>query len=250
LQLDINEEQATVERLRKVVDIARVLSEQYNVVVTNPPYLAVSDFSAKLSNYTKKYFPDGKADLFAAFIERCNRMSTRHGYYAMITMHSWMFLSSFEDLRMKMETADFVNMAHLGARAFEEIGGEVVQTTAFVIRKTSIPKYKSTYCRLLEENSQDEKESAFLKGKERYITSQTKFAKIPGAPVAYWIQPGILDAFENGTQLGNIGEIVTGMSTGNNDSYLRMWAEVSLDSIAFYRSSMEDIDLRITRWIP
>ena len=137
-----------------LVKCAELLAQKYDVVVTNPPYMAVSNAGAKVNNYVKKNFPDSKADLFAVFIERCGQMVKKNGYQAMITQHAWMFLSSFERLRTKLLAVDIVNMAHLGARAFEEIGGEVVQTTSFVIRKSHIADYKGEYCRLIEPTSQ------------------------------------------------------------------------------------------------
>lgn len=142
--------------------------------------MAVSNAGSKVNNYVKKNFPDSKADLFAVFIERCGQMAKKNGYQAMITQHAWMFLSSFEKLRTKLLAVDIVNMAHLGARAFEEIGGEVVQTTSFVIRKSHIADYKGEYCRLIEPTSQQGKEDMFLAGENRYAADQSNFSKIPG----------------------------------------------------------------------
>ena len=136
---DINLMQmSALDELLPLVKCAELLVQKYDVVVTNPPYMAVSNAGAKVNDYVKKNFPDSKADLFAVFIERCGQMAKKNGYQAMITQHAWMFLSSFEKLRAKLLSVDIVNMAHLGARAFEEIGGEVVQTTSFVIRKSHI----------------------------------------------------------------------------------------------------------------
>ena len=125
-----------LDELLPLVKCAELLAQKYDVVVTNPPYMAVSNAGAKVNDYVKKNFPDSKADMFAVFIERCGQMAKKNGYQAMITQHAWMFLSSFEKLRTKLLAVDIVNMAHLGARAFEEIGGEVVQTTSFVVRKS------------------------------------------------------------------------------------------------------------------
>jgi len=232
------------------VMVAETLAQKYDVVITNPPYMAVSVTDAKLSSFVVKHYPDSKADLFAVFIEKCRDMLKVNGIQAMITMHSWMFLSSFEDLRSKLVHTNTINMAHLGARAFEEIGGEVVQTVSFVMRKAHIAKYKGIYCRLLEATSQDGKEEDFLAQRNRYCISQDKYQAIPGSPVAYWVHPRILWAFENGERMGDVAEIVTGMSTGKNELYLRFWHELAVDSIAFYKSHMEDIDLRKTKWIP
>ena len=127
---------AAAERLLPLVEQAEILAQHYDVVVTNPPYMGSSGMSAKLSAFVKKNYPDSKSDLFAVFIERCRQMAKQNGYQAMITQHAWMFLSSFEKLRTKLlADNDIINMAHLGARAFEEVGGEVVQTTSWVMRK-------------------------------------------------------------------------------------------------------------------
>ena len=238
------------ERITTLAYQAKALSQDYQIVVTNPPYLGVSDLSSKLGDFIKSKYPEGKADLFSAFIERCATMTRNKGFYAMITMHSWMFLSSFEELRIKMEYSDFVNMVHLGAHAFEEIGGEVVQTTSFVIRKTYTNGYKGIYFRLLEESTQDAKEEAFLRHDSMFVSSQDKYKAIPGAPVAYWVEKGILDSFESGTVMGKIAEIVTGMSTGNNDLYLRLWTEVDVNRILFRSTSFENVDLSISEWVP
>lgn len=183
----IHGEQIAAPLLQRLINIGEALSQQYDVVVTNPPYMAVSNAGAKVNDYVKKNFPDSKADMFAVFIERCGQMAKKNGYQAMITQHAWMFLSSFEKLRTKLLAVDIVNMVHLGARAFEEIGGEVVQTTSFVIRKSHIADYKGEYCRLIEPTSQQGKEDMFLAGENRYAADQSNFSKIPGSPVAYWI---------------------------------------------------------------
>lgn len=157
--------------------MAQTLAQKYDVVVTNPPYMGSSGMGAKLAEYVKKNYPDSKSDLFAVFIEVCSRMAKQNGYQAMITQHAWMFLSSFEKLREKMMLTETVSMAHLGARAFEEIGGEVVQTTSFVRVRTHIDNYKGVYCRLIEPTSQQGKEEMFLAGENRYVANQDNFAK-------------------------------------------------------------------------
>ena len=223
-ELDVEE---TKDALRALVVQGAILAQKYDVVVTNPPYMAVSNAGAKVNDYVKKNFPDSKADLFAVFIERCGQMAKKNGYQAMITQHSWMFLSSFEKLRTKLLTVDIVNMAHLGARAFEEIGGEVVQTTSFVIRKSHIAGYKGEYCRLIEPTSQQGKEDMFLAGENRYAADQSNFSKIPGSPVAYWISDQLVHSFVIGKPLTSIAPTRKGMFTGNNDIWLRFWFEIN-----------------------
>ena len=225
---DINMSRETALReLFPLVQVAEALAQKYDAVVTNPPYMGGSGMSAKMSDFVKKNYPDSKSDLFAVFIEKCGQMVKEHGYQAMITQHAWMFLSSFEKLRTKLLQTDIVNMAHLGARAFEEIGGEVVQTTSFVLRKNHIADYESEYCRLIEPTTQQGKEDMFLDGKNRYVADQSNFPKIPGSPVAYWASPSIFSIFKNGKSLEQIADCCTGMQTGNNDKYVRYWFEVS-----------------------
>ena len=226
-ELDVEE---TKDALRALVVQGAILAQKYDVVVTNPPYMGSSGMSAKLSEYVKKHYPDSKADMFAVFIERCGQMAKKNGYQAMITQHAWMFLSSFEKLRTKLLTVDIVNMAHLGARAFEEIGGEVVQTTSFVIRKSHIADYRGEYCRLIEPTTQQGKEDMFLAGENRYAADQSNFSKIPGAPVAYWVSKNFIKAFQH-QLLGSIAFPKTGFTTGNNDEFLRLWFEVSNNKI-------------------
>lgn len=180
----------------RVWNFKRLLAQNYDVVVTNPPYMGGSGMSAKLSEFVKKNYPDSKSDLFAVFIEKCGELLKSTGYQAMITQHAWMFLSSYEKLRGKLILSDIINMAHLGSRAFEEIGGEVVQTTAFVLSKRNTTNFKATYVRLVDYNSQQAKEEAFLSGSERYTAKKENFVKIPGRPVAYWVSEAMIKAFE------------------------------------------------------
>lgn len=223
----------TCTQLQILLEIAEVLAQQYDVVVTNPPYMAVSNGDAALNKYIKDNYPDSKGDLFAAFIERCGRFARQNGYQAMITQHAWMFLSSFEKLRTKLlQSADIVNMAHLGARAFEEIGGEVVQTTSFVLRRAYTKRYRGTYCRLVEPTTQQGKEDMFLTEENRYMAEQTNFSKIPGSPIAYWVNKMLIQVFEN-QKLSNSGFSFQGIITGDVNYFLRLWYEIELEKIAF-----------------
>ncbi len=216
--------------LLPLVQVAEALAQKYDVVVTNPPYMGSSGMSTKLSDYVKKYYPDSKSDLFAVFIEHCGQMAKKNGYQAMITQHAWMFLSSFEKLRIKLLNADIVNLAHLGARSFEEIGGEVVQTTSFVMRKSYISDYNGKYCRLIEPTTQQGKEDMFLAKENRYVADQSNFSKIPGSPVAYWVSKPVYQAFDN-EKIGKYAISDGQTKTGNNDKYLRMLWEVPVSEI-------------------
>lgn len=216
-------------KLLPLVRVAQTLAQKYDVVVTNPPYMGASNMNSDLSEYVKKYYPDSKSDLFAVFIEVCSRMAKQNGYQAMITQHAWMFLASFEKLREKMMLTETVSMAHLGARAFEEIGGEVVQTTSFVRVRTHIDNFKGVYCRLIEPTTQQDKEEMFLAGENRYTANQDNFAKIPGSPVAYWASKNEIDVFANNSKIDDLFETRNGMSTTNNNLFLRFWFECPLN---------------------
>ena len=239
-----------LDELLPLVKCAELLAQKYDVVVTNPPYAAVSGLADDMSKFIKANYPDSKADLFAVFIERCGEMLVQDGYQAMITQHAWMFLSSFEKLRTKLLAVDIVNMAHLGARAFEEIGGEVVQTASFVIRKSHIADYKGEYCRLIEPTSQQGKEDMFLSGENRYAADQSNFSKIPGAPVAYWVSDKLASAFGEGQALDKIGASRSGMQTGDNNLFLRFWQEVCFNNIKFNTAPAEDLLSIEQRWFP
>ena len=223
---DINMMQmSALDELLPLVKCAELLAQKYDVVVTNPPYMAVSNAGAKVNDYVKKNFPDSKADMFAVFIEHCGQMAKKNGHQAMITQHAWMFLSSFEKLRTKLLAVDIVNMAHLGARAFEEIGGEVVQTTSFVIRKSHIADYKGEYCRLIEPTSQQGKEDMFLAGENRYEADQSNFSKIPKARIGYWISNKMIGQFSK-KPISKYADTRRGLQTGNSEKFIRKWYEV------------------------
>ena len=227
----------------------RLLAQKYDVVVTNPPYMGASGMSAKLSEFVKKNYPDSKSDLFAVFIERCGKMVKSNGFQAMITQHAWMFLSSFEKLRAKLLKVDIVNMAHLGARAFEEIGGEVVQTTSFVLQKCHIANFKGTYCRLIEPTSQQGKEDMFLAGENRYAADQSNFSKIPGSPVAYWVSEKFVSIFSNAL-MDAYASTNNGFTTGDNNLFLRLWSEVVFSKIGFSVPSIESLSNEKAKWFP
>jgi len=206
------------ELLPVLIKQAKILGQKYDVVITNPPYMGSGGMNVTLSDYVKKNYPDSKSDLFAVFIERCGTMLKKNGLQAMITQHAWMFLSSYEKLREKLLHKDIVNMAHLGARAFEEIGGEVVQTTAFVMQNRNINNYKSTFNRLIDFKNQKAKEQAFLSGQYKYAMQKESFAKIPGMPLAYWIvRPEIF----KDKQIGDFFFSGGRNKTHNDEKYLR-----------------------------
>lgn len=239
-----------LDELLPFVQMAEVMSQKYHTVCTNPPYMGSSGMNGKLSEFIKKHYPDSKSDLFAVFIEKCGQMVKKNYYQTMITQHAWMFLSSFEKLREKLLQKTMVNMAHLGTRAFEEIGGEVVQTTSFVLLNDSIKDYKGVYCRLIEPTTQQGKEDMFLSGQNRFESSQSNFFKIPGNPVAYWVDKNIFNDFKEGVNITKYVDTFQGIITGDNNKFLRLWFEPSYEHLALDKRSIKEIDLHKNYWIP
>lgn len=225
-----------------MMKIYTILGQKYDVVCTNPPYMGGSGMNAKLSEFVKSKFPDSKSDLFACFIEKCGQLAKPHGFYAMITQHAFMFLSSYENLRKKLMQKTTVNMAHLGARAFDEIGGEVVQTTAFVMTG-HIKDYKGTYARLVDTVGENEKRDLFLSGDKRFAAKQENFSKIPGMPVAYWVSEAVNRCFEKGLKFDEFASPKQGIKTADKDRFLRFWHEINYE-----RSSI--FDSNIDKWFP
>lgn len=250
LDFDAGNLEETKEKLWRLLEVAATLAQKYDVVVTNPPYMGVSNASAKVQEYIKKEYPDSKSDFFAVFIEQCGKMLSPNRYQAMVTQHAWMFLSSFEKLRTKLlSTVDIVNMAHLGARAFEEIGGEVVQTTSFVIRKSHVADYKGEYCRLIDPTTQQGKEDMFLAGENRYEADQSNFSKIPGSPVAYWVKKRTFELF-SGKKASEYYNARVGLMTTDNDRFLRFFWEVSSNHICYNAHNDEEAAKSQARWFP
>ncbi len=249
IPMNIHGEVEAAPRLQALINLGQALSQKYHVVVTNPPYMGISGMADKLTELVKAKYPDTKSDLFAVFIERIRSMLAMNGFQAMITQHAWMFLSSFEKLRIKLQQYDLIDMIHLGSRAFDEISGEVVQTTSFVFRNSSIYLYKGVYCRLVSPITEKGKEELFLSGECRSITTQSNFSKIPGAPVAYWVSDQFSQVYGN-RLLKEIGESRQGLATTDNDTYLRLWHEVDFCRIAFGCKDKNAALMTGCKWFP
>ena len=219
--------------LRRALDRLLVLTGEYDALVTNPPYLGAGNLNATLKEYLEKHYKDGKGDLFSAFILRLIEMCKTGGRVGMITMQSWMFLSSFEAMRKcLLEKCTILSMAHLGAHAFDSLGGEVTQTTAFVLANEFYPGFAGTYYRLVDGKSEKEKKELFSKI-EPFHVSADNFKKIPGTPFAYWVSEKMLKAFEEGKPLSEYALPRQGIATGDNNRFLRLWYEVSLSRLGF-----------------
>ena len=217
-------------KLLPLVRVAQTLAQKYDVVVTNPPYM--SELNKTLQDFVKEFYPNSKHDLCSVFIERCLEMVHDKAYVAMITQNAFMFLSRYEKLRRYLLQYQFVNLAHLGARAFDAIGGEVVQTVTFCIRRAPAFQYVGTYERLVDFQSEEEKNFAFLKCKNTYYCKSDVFDVIPKAPMTYWVSENVLKMFEYG-RLDDYADPRVGMFTTDNDRYLREWWEPNRIDIGF-----------------
>ena len=213
--------------MQPLMEQARILAQKYDVVVTNPPYMGGSGMNDRLSKFVKDNYPDSKSDLFAVFIERCSEMLNEKGYQAMITQHTWMFTTSYVTLRKKLLQMQMITMAHLGARAFEEIAGEVVQSVAFIISRNLIDKYHGKYARLLIGSSSYEKEKMYLSHSYEYVTDQSTFSKLPRFPYVYWASNDLVQRISENKTVRDYYTVRNGLTTGSNDRFLRLWFEVS-----------------------
>lgn len=225
-------------RAEQVVAQAGYLTRSYSVVVTNPPYMGSRNMGSVLSTWVKKHHPQVKSDLFAAFIERCLGLAdAEHGLVAMITMQAWMFLDSFEKLRRRiLHDAPPVTMLHLGERAFDSIGGEVVSTTAFVLGPGRSGDERCQYFRVVPGSSETEKENLFkdaLAGSSdvRFFARPQTLLALPGGRIAYWLSPAMTRAFTEGKPLGEVAAPKQGLATTNNARFTRSWWEAPISSI-------------------
>ena len=240
----------TAEQLNRLIDIGETMAQKYWVTCTNPPYAGTSNLSAKVNNFVKKNYPDSKVDLFAVFIERCRQMTGNNGFQAMITQHSWMFLSKLVNLRVKIQRDTIVNLVHLGARAFEEIGGEVVQTASFVFAKNRIKGYQGKYYRLVNYSIPEDKEKEFLNHANEYIAKQENYQKIPDAPISYHLNPEVYSIFEKRQYIGDVGAAKQGLATSDNNRFLRFWPEINFDKIGFGILGCEKTVDSPSKWFP
>ena len=234
--------------LEQLVEQAKLLSRKYDVMITNPPYIGISTMEAEVKDYAVKNYPESKSDMFAMFMQ--TDFVKPNGFLAMINMHSWMTLSSYEKLReyiIKFE--EIVSMIHLGPHSFETIGGEIVQTTAFIIRH-SYYNGIGIYYRLVDAGTQYEKENLFLRKEYYYKINQSNFLKLPGKPIAYSVSNNLADAYINGKPMTKYIDTFLGIITGDNDFFLRSWFEVNAERVVFHGKSLDTVDLNKSYWIP
>ena len=241
----------TAEQLNRLIDIGETIARKYWVTVTNPPYAAISNLSPKVNDFVKANYPDSKVDLFAVFIERCGLMTRVSGYQAMITQHAWMFLASYENLRDKLLNKELINLAHLGPHAFDEINGEVVQTSSFVFCNDYFSNYNSTFVQLVGGKNEAAKAAMFISGEHRFNKTNEQLREIQGTPyTAYWASDVVLSAFKKSHLVGDVSEPRVGMATANNDRFIRLWFEVNRNKFGINISSRKEAVESRKKWFP
>lgn len=238
------------EKIKELIAQGRNLAGKYHVTITNPPYMGLSNGSLTLNDYVKKKYTNSKADLSTVFMERCILFTLKYGYISMINIPVWMSLTGYSNLRKELlSSASFVSLLHFGRGVF----GADFGTVAFTLNKNGNSFYLGTYKRLFDKSSivdsVETKEKWFFDENRNYYICQSEFKKIPGTPVAYWINPAFVNAF-NAPKLGDIGTSSKGIITGDNARFLRLWQEIQYENINFIATSSEDSKKSDLKWYP
>ncbi|EDS2314421.1 BREX-1 system adenine-specific DNA-methyltransferase PglX [Salmonella enterica subsp. enterica serovar Kentucky] len=246
---DIQQKEAAAE-LIPYIQQAWILAQRYDAVVANPPYMGGKGMNGELKEFAKKQFPDSKSDLFAMFMQHAFSLLKENGFNAQVNMQSWMFLSSYEALRgWLLANKTLITMAHLGARAFGQISGEVVQTTAWVISNNHTERYQPVFFRLIEGNEEQKQNSLLKRDNQFNSTAQNDFKKIPGTPIAYWAGNKLINAFHE-VKLKEMADAKQGMATSDNERFLRYWTEVSHKNIKFGCRTHNESQVSHQKWYP
>ena len=258
-------DETLLQSLRPYLEVLMLLTQTYEAIAANPPYMGAGNMNNRLKEYVNARYPLSKSDLFAVFMEACLQLNTPNGLTGMINQHSWMFLSSYEALRVELlEKHHILSMLHLGPRTFEELSGEVVQSTAFVLQKSHEPQAAlfqplekgenvdnhrtGTYYRLVNYRNNDEKERHFLLNDNLYTNIyQRNFSKIPGSPIAYWVSADFIVLFE-GKCIKDLIEPKNGMSV--NSEFVSDWHEVFFQDIGININSAEENTKSGKTWFP
>ena len=232
----------TQKSLRKLMRVAKNLGQKYDAVVTNPPYMGISNASNLLYHYVNEKYKNTKIDLFSVFIEKAFKMCKKNGYNALITQQTWMFLSSFASVRKLLAEYTMVSLTHLGTRAFEEISGEVVQSVAYCAKKTTLNNYQTYFVKL---DDIDDKKELFKDNRRYYRAIVQQFDKIPEGIYAYWLNARVIESFSKYNAVWKIADGKIGLQTGDNNTFLRLWTEIEKDKIKIYENVNSN-----AYWIP
>ena len=227
--------ESALNTIRPLVQVAGALAQKYSVTCTNLPYMG--NMPVKMTEYVQKNYSDAKYDLYAVFIEKTMMLTRNNGFSALITQHSWMFISSFIGFRKKLMRKEYISLLHLGTRAFEEIGDEVVQTVSMIFRNSNISKANIVASRLVDCSDAESKERTYLAQENFYVAKQENFELLPGNPIVYWLPNEYFDAFRKTNCVGELVERKAGVVTGNDNYFLRFWYEPNLGDISFCAKS-------------
>ena len=249
---DINmSREVVLNELLPLVQVAEVMAQKYDVACTNPPYMGKKSLNGKLSDFLDKNYADEKSELYSAFIVKCLNFTKHRGFTSMITIHTWMFIASFEKLRSKvLNETTITSMVHTGAATFEELNSFNVLATSFSLRKAHLDNYKGSYLRLSDFYSTDEKLRNFRNDEQIFNVDQTEFYQIPGNPLVYWISEDALNVFEKNKTLKYIAEPRVGLQTGDNNRFVRFWFEVENYKMSFSSKSREEAGISECKWFP
>ena len=236
--------------------IILALTDKYSAAVMNPPYMGSGRFDANLSSYVVSHYRVAKSDLFAVFMLVGMYSLVQNGKLGMINMHSWMFQSSFEELRLHLLYHYTIeNMLHLGARTFDELSGEIVQNVSFVLLNQYRKAYPGTYYRLVDGNNSEEKRRMFLNSREGFSAiktagfKQSEFGNLPSNTISYWVSKGVISAFAN-SKLLDSATPTQGYATGDNPRFIRQWHEISFDKFCDSVNSYTEAYQSGFKWFP
>ena len=237
-----------VEVIQNIVDVSQLLADKYQAVITNPPYMGSSRMNETLATFAKKEYPRAKSDLFAMFIERWHKSLTAGGYNAMVTMQSWMFLSSFEEMRVHLLNSYTIsNLMHME----NNVMGIAFGTAVTITRNMHIPEFKGTYHQIkTADASTTVPEKVPIDGNRFNRTNQANFEKIPGSPIAYWASNALLHDFEVGVRMDELVDPRQGLATADNNRFLRQWYEIDIQNISFNSKSIAESIVSNKKWFP
>lgn len=244
-------------KVLRVLEQAEALTQRYHVVVANPPYMGLRQMNGQLVAFAEVSFPAAKYDLYSMFIARCLALLKDNAIGGMITMQGWMFLNSFEAFRKEiLNSLQILTLAHLGARAFDSIAGEVVQCAAFCFSRGATESNRTgAYFRLTDEMNGEEKRRAFVEKKAKgdgdvFWRCSRDFTHIPGNPIAYWLSPGMIQPFKDKPSIGQLVDARQGLATSDNGRFFRSWWEVESVGICRTATSRDSAKKSNKKWFP
>ncbi len=250
---EFGHKQILLEKLPPLIKQAKIMSGKYDVVVTNPPYMGRRNMNADLKKYVDSNYSDVKTDLFSVFIERNYEYAKEHGHLAFMSPFVWMFITTYEKLRKKIiESKAITSLIQLEYSGFD---GATVPICTFTLRNSNTGE-TGEYIRLSDFRGAENQPIKTLEAIRnpdvdyRYTSSSNDFSKIPGSPIAYWVNVKVINTFCEGISLGELGSPKTGMTTANNNKFLRFWHEVSNNNIGFGFCNRNDAKNSGLKWFP